>query len=109
MSMQPDDLGVAGHVHGPSCGEIVMLPGHLRLTNIACDQTCVTGAQPVAIAGGGRARAVRRQNCLSLDGGVAGGNGIAIFTCLFKQCPSQVAMCPTSSAAGQCRSLKQNA
>jgi hypothetical protein len=93
MSMQPDDLGMPD-MYTPQCGDIVRCLVTCGITNIACDQMCVTGADPMAIQAAGALALCAATNCLNLDGGISGGNQLAIFTCLFKQCQSQVAMCP---------------
>jgi hypothetical protein len=74
------------------CGEIVRCLITCGFTDLQCDQTCVTGADPMAIQEAGQLALCAATNCLNLDGGT--GNQLAIFMCLTQQCQSEVAMCP---------------
>lgn len=79
-----------------SCGQIVSCVVQCGLTNLACDQMCVTGASPAAIQQAGALTLCAAQNCLAgqfTDGGMGGGGTAGIFECLLSNCGSQVGMC----------------
>jgi hypothetical protein len=90
-----DDSGMPD-MFSPQCGDIVRCLVTCGLTNITCDQMCVTGASPSAIQSAGALAVCAATNCLNLDGGLSTGgvNQLGIFMCLTQKCKTEVAMCP---------------
>lgn len=84
----------------PSCGQIILCVFQCGVTNITCDQGCVTNAQPQAIQEAGALVLCAAQNCLLTDGGVNPSDMLSLLSCIEQQCPNEVNGCEGLPFAG---------
>jgi hypothetical protein len=99
MSGASDDMGTDDLSSAVSCGQILTcVAAQCGLTNVTCDQMCVTGAPTTSITQAGALIACAALNCLGGDGGGGGlgggGLNVGLFLCMQQHCSMQLANCP---------------
>lgn len=91
LSITPADMAPTPDLAGRSCGEIVRCALTCGTQDPTCLVGCGQGASTESVTQAGALVVCAAQNCLSGDGGTAG--MLQIFTCLSRQCSTQLRGC----------------